>query len=190
MALADRFLEECCTLDVCIDLPDCHCVIFNDVTVSATPDAFQYSVSFSVTNLTPDTVEHMFILPEPPGSFNVMPDYIDLPTLLPGQTSAPVKVIVGPLTAGQQYCIRVSIHTQNLSECCSQVLCFTASGPGDLWNGCVADMNGDGVLNFFDVQAFLAYFSAGDPHADCNQDGVFNFFDVQGFLNAFAEGCS
>lgn len=46
-----------------------------------------------------------------------------------------------------------------------------------------------GVLNFFDVQAFLQAFSAQNPSADLNNDGLFNFFDVQTFLQAFSAGC-
>lgn len=55
--------------------------------------------------------------------------------------------------------------------------------------GCVPDFTGDGVLDFFDVQAFLAAFAAHDPSADLATDGLFNFFDVQSFLQAFAAGC-
>jgi probable HAF family extracellular repeat protein len=55
--------------------------------------------------------------------------------------------------------------------------------------GCVADFNNDGQLDFFDVQAFLNLFTAGNPKADINSDGQFNFFDVQAFLNLFAAGC-
>jgi len=52
-----------------------------------------------------------------------------------------------------------------------------------------ADLNSDGVLNFFDVSAFLAAFGAMDPVADFNNDGVFNFFDVSAFLSVFSAGC-
>ncbi|KAA0212977.1 MAG: hypothetical protein DYG94_13475 [Leptolyngbya sp. PLA3] len=54
---------------------------------------------------------------------------------------------------------------------------------------CAADMNADGVLNFFDVQQFLALFSAQDERADFVDDGQFDFFDVQAFLGAFSAGC-
>ncbi len=54
---------------------------------------------------------------------------------------------------------------------------------------CTADFNGDTVLDFFDVQAFLQAFAAQDPQADFVDDGVFDFFDVQAFLSAFAAGC-
>jgi hypothetical protein len=54
---------------------------------------------------------------------------------------------------------------------------------------CEADLNNDGVLDFFDVQAFLQAFATQDPIADFTDDGVFDFFDVQAFLQAFAAGC-
>lgn len=55
---------------------------------------------------------------------------------------------------------------------------------------CRPDLTGDGTLDFFDVQAFLAAFAGNDPIADWTNDGVFDFFDVLGFLNDFAGGCS
>jgi Immunoglobulin I-set domain/Kelch motif len=46
-----------------------------------------------------------------------------------------------------------------------------------------------GVLDFFDVAAYLAQFSAGDLAADLNGDGLLDFFDVSAFLSAFSAGC-
>jgi hypothetical protein len=54
---------------------------------------------------------------------------------------------------------------------------------------CDADLSGDGVLNFFDVSAFLAAYTAMDPAADFTDDGLFNFFDVSAFLAAYSAGC-
>ena len=54
---------------------------------------------------------------------------------------------------------------------------------------CLADLNYDGVLNFFDISLFLNAYNASDPIADFNGDGVFNFFDVSLFLNAYNAGC-
>ncbi len=54
---------------------------------------------------------------------------------------------------------------------------------------CVADWNADGVLDFFDVQGFLAAYSAGQPSADLTGDGLFDFFDVLRFLSLFSGGC-
>tara|TARA_E500000318_G_scaffold86482_5_gene82998 strand:- start:29944 stop:32109 length:2166 start_codon:yes stop_codon:yes gene_type:complete len=56
-------------------------------------------------------------------------------------------------------------------------------------NACAADITGDGVLDFFDVSAFLNAYNASDPLADFTGDGTLDFFDVSAFLNAFNAGC-
>jgi hypothetical protein len=61
----------------------------------------------------------------------------------------------------------------------------TAMGP----EACVVDFNGDGMLNFFDVSAFLVAYQDTDPIADLNADGFFDFFDVSAFLTAYQAGC-
>lgn len=59
-----------------------------------------------------------------------------------------------------------------------------------LGGGCVADTNGDGVLNFFDVSGFVGLFNAQDPRADLSAPfGVWNFFDVSAFIAAYNAGC-
>ncbi len=54
---------------------------------------------------------------------------------------------------------------------------------------CPADLTGDGVLNFFDVSAFLGAYSAQLPQADFTGDGIYNFFDVSAFLGLYTAGC-
>lgn len=58
---------------------------------------------------------------------------------------------------------------------------------------CIADINDDGVLNFFDVSAFMALWSAQDPAADLfpisGGDGVWNFFDISQYITYFTSGC-
>ena len=54
---------------------------------------------------------------------------------------------------------------------------------------CSPDLNGDGVLNFFDVSVFLNAFNTMNPVADFTNDGEFNFFDVSSFLSAYNTGC-
>lgn len=57
-------------------------------------------------------------------------------------------------------------------------------------NLCTADFNNDGVLNFFDISAYLAAFNAQDPGADLAPPfGVLNFFDLAEYLNLFNAGC-
>lgn len=54
---------------------------------------------------------------------------------------------------------------------------------------CPADLNGDGILDFFDVSAFLVAYNSQDPVADFTDDGAFDFFDVSAFLTSFSAGC-
>ena len=56
-------------------------------------------------------------------------------------------------------------------------------------SSCPADYNSDGMINFFDVSAFLADFSGEVTTSDLNNDGDFNFFDVSLFLTLFSNGC-
>lgn len=54
---------------------------------------------------------------------------------------------------------------------------------------CPADLSGDGILDFFDVSAFLNAFSTQNPIADFTGEGIYDFFDVSAFLSAFSAGC-
>ena len=54
---------------------------------------------------------------------------------------------------------------------------------------CIADLTGEGVLDFFDISAFLSAFASQNPIADFTGEGIFDFFDVSAFLSAFAAGC-
>lgn len=54
---------------------------------------------------------------------------------------------------------------------------------------CIADFNGDGLSDFFDISAFLSAFSMQNPAADLSPDGVFDFFDISEFLTGFGQGC-
>ena len=55
---------------------------------------------------------------------------------------------------------------------------------------CQADINKDGLLNFFDVSGFIAAYNAQDPAADIAAPfGSFNFFDVAGYITLFNAGC-
>lgn len=66
---------------------------------------------------------------------------------------------------------------------------LTIDATGTVPEQCVANFNGDDVVDFFDIQAFLAAFAAHDQSADVVDDDVFDFFDVQAFLGAFSAGC-
>ncbi len=54
---------------------------------------------------------------------------------------------------------------------------------------CIADLTGDGTLDFFDIAAFLTAFASGDMIADFFDDGSLDFFDISTFLTLFSDGC-
>lgn len=56
-------------------------------------------------------------------------------------------------------------------------------------SSCIADVNGDGVLSFFDISAFVTLYNDGDAAVDFTDDGQLNFFDVSAFLAAYNAGC-
>ncbi len=55
---------------------------------------------------------------------------------------------------------------------------------------CVADINGDGVLDLTDITAFISAFIAQDPAADLAPPaGVYDLADLSTFVQAFLAGC-
>jgi hypothetical protein len=54
---------------------------------------------------------------------------------------------------------------------------------------CPADLNLDGLLDFFDFLEFQDMFAAGSNQADFDCSGDLDFFDFLAFQNAFAAGC-
>ena len=55
--------------------------------------------------------------------------------------------------------------------------------------GCLADFNGDGVLNVLDFVAFQTAFVAHVPKADCDGNGQFQILDFVCYQIAFFTGC-
>ncbi|TVS08469.1 MAG: hypothetical protein EA423_01335 [Phycisphaerales bacterium] len=70
---------------------------------------------------------------------------------------------------------------------------FSADNTPVFENGCadicVADLNGDGVVDADDFFLFLTLFAAADPIADINGDGVIDADDFFAYLSLFAAGC-
>jgi len=95
-----------------------------------------------------------------------------------------IRVLVDDQSSGQSLIV-INIESEGLDG-----LIF--SNPTTVFSsvlGCPADITGDGMLNFFDVSAFLQAFGNQDPVADFTGDGEWNFFDVSAFIQAFGEGC-
>jgi hypothetical protein len=58
-------------------------------------------------------------------------------------------------------------------------------------NECVerADFDQSGTVEFFDVLAYLLFYTGQQPEADLDGSGVVDYFDLLAFLNAFNNPC-
>jgi hypothetical protein len=95
---------------------------------------------------------------------------LDLPTILPPGGTAHLLLdgIVEEVTLDMAFSIGVE-----------------ASGEAV----CLADFDGNGVLDLFDFLEFQNAFAGQDPAGDFNGDGEYNLFDFLAYLNAFDAGC-
>jgi hypothetical protein len=71
----------------------------------------------------------------------------------------------------------------------SQGIYFAVSG-GFRVTACIADVNADGFIDFFDFDEFVGAFEGGLPLADLNADGFLDFFDFDTFVSGFESGCN
>ncbi len=54
---------------------------------------------------------------------------------------------------------------------------------------CEGDLHPDGVVDFFDLTAFLIAFADGDPRSDLSGDGILDFYDLSIFITMYQFGC-
>ena len=54
---------------------------------------------------------------------------------------------------------------------------------------CSADLNADGIFNFFDVSTFIVSIANNTPLADLNNDAQWDFSDVSLFMQSASAGC-
>jgi len=123
VALADKSVVTCCTIQTCVDLPDCSCLkaayktgcIANGI----------YTLPVSLQNLTGVPLQQIFIIPTLPSNLNISPQLVILPTpLLPNQTTI-LTVTINGATPGANICLRFSPLGVNAATCCSAEICLT-----------------------------------------------------------------
>lgn len=156
VTLADELVEECCSANLCIEIPECDCMILDNVEVLCDPAGTgDVALSFDLTNLTPDVIEHMFLIPQPIGTtVTITPSYVDVPTLNPFTTQSFGLFGITGATPGSVLCIRITIHNESLAECCSQDLCFTVPDCPVAFDEC--DLNQSGTVDTADLLLLLA----------------------------------
>lgn len=185
--------EECCVIRPCITIPDCECAQIHDEIVEPLCDGTGcFTYTFDVDNLTTIPIFYSYFSPLTPAGItidtgNVDPARWDYSPVAPLGTETVTLTICGA-QPGEEVCFLMTMHDATLDECCS--IKITVIAPVCEPQGlCLADCNGDGVVDFFDVSLFIQEFMSQDPRADLNNDGQWNFFDVSMFLSAYNVGC-
>jgi len=123
ITLQDKQHRECCSETICFENP-CNCVIVEKETLECKEDG-TYSYSFVLTNISSFTIEHLYLFPDSPAGATFTPNYVDVPTLLPGQTSGLITVNISGVQPGEEFCYTLSVHDRRLDECCYFSRCIT-----------------------------------------------------------------
>lgn len=190
--LADAFVEECCSTEQCVTLPDCDCLDFGTVTTHCEPNG-DVSFTLTFTPLTSYTAEHMFLIPQPPGGgVTVTPSYINI-SVPPFTNGSVGPIIVSGAAPGEEVCILVTIHDLLLIDCCSEVVCFTIPDCTQPLM-CPGDLDKDGDVDLSDLGIVLADFGCaagpGNCPGDLDADGDTDLSDLGVLLAAFGQPCN
>ena len=193
--LADQKVNHCCAVERCVDIPTCICFQPTQLSVGCTSSGNGYTLSFTLQNLTPDVIEHLFLFPplppDPNSNLTITPNYIDIPSTPPFALTGPHNVTLSFPTApapGDVICIRISMHNSNLLQCCSKQLCFTIP---DCPQGvtCPADITGNGVVDVDDLLAVITGWGMSGGPADIAPtpfgDGVVDVDDLLLVINSW-----
>ena len=115
---------ECCTIEICVVMPPCDCLQIDtrydeitDVECDSGSGTVDFTYTFQLTNLFGQDVYHTFIAPL--GSETYTPNYFFVGPLPSGQ-SATVSTRITSATPEQLANFLVTIHNEDLSECCSR----------------------------------------------------------------------
>lgn len=124
----------CCTVKVCPVLPDCCATATGKFECDSKGT---YTGTFSIVNTSPNTIKNIYLYP--PTGVTLSQTYFAV-TLAPGQSfTTPVITIKGAKPG--RFCFRVSMHTEDMKDCCSIEFCIVLpecgiqTGTADtIWN--------------------------------------------------------
>ncbi|MCE2881251.1 MAG: dockerin type I domain-containing protein [Planctomycetaceae bacterium] len=174
--LAGSTGDECCTTEICIELPDCQCFEY-DLEIKDLPGNGSFTFQLDITNLELWNAEWITIAVDPsyPGT-TVNPSLINIPTLnfASSLALAPVTVTTG-LPAGSTIIVIVGMHSATFHPCCFKEITLTV--PANTQTTLPGDLDADGMVGASDLAAMLNAW--GMPGAtDLNGDGVTNAADL------------
>ncbi len=189
VTLYDADFDLCCGLDnqqLCLVVPECDCAVDQQWTINCVDEAAGiYEFSFNLVNLTPDVIEHVFLVTDNGAPFTLSPNHIDVPS-----TPQFGSMFIGPiqvqtsLAPGDTIAFVATLHVANLFECCGLPLEFTLPPCEGGSTGNPADIDGDGVVTGADLGLIFANWG-GSGTGDINGDGVVDAADLGLVLVAF-----
>ncbi|MGE3166585.1 MAG: putative Ig domain-containing protein [Planctomycetota bacterium] len=151
LGLLDSNFEDCCGTEFCVDLPDCGCVQVSNASVVCDPlNPGQYTYQFTLTNVSPFTLENAFLLGALPAGVSFAPSAFSFSPVPPGGSVTLSTQVVGGVP-GQVLCFQISVHDATLQDCCAIDRCITLPpcGPTPCVSNFVCDVvNGQVVLTW------------------------------------------
>ncbi|MEE2971498.1 MAG: hypothetical protein VX672_00080, partial [Planctomycetota bacterium] len=189
LTLYDADFGICCGTDgqeLCLVVPECDCAIDQSLEIVCIDEAAGiYEFTFELVNLTPDVVEHVFLITDPGVPFLFDENHFDVPATAPfgTMTIGPVLVTTS-LSPGDPLDFVATLHVQNLAQCCDlpmEILLPSCDGAS---NDHPADLDGDGVVGPADLGLVLANWG-GSGLGDIDGDGTVGASDLGLVLAAF-----
>jgi hypothetical protein len=121
VALADKDVVSCCTIQTCFDL--CPCLKITDAKAVCARGPNGYTFTATIQNLTGVAVQQLFVVPISPANINVTLSPTTMPIPFPGGTTVTGTITGAGAQPGAQVCLRfVPFGTE--AQCCSTKLCF------------------------------------------------------------------
>ena len=189
--------DPCCTVDVCITLPDCECFEVQKLDLVDLPGSGTFGLNLDIVNLESWNAEWVTLAIDPasiPAGFSadVTPDLIDVaPGVgLGGTIDVDAEAAGGAISvvtnapAGTQLSLVVGVHTLAFHPCCFKKIQLTVPTDGGA-GGNPSDLNGDGVVNAQDLAVLLAAWGSNAPGADVNDDGIVDGKDLAILLGSW-----
>ena len=130
VGLTNAAHEECCSQNVCVEVPACCFALAGQKTtcIQGAPGG-HFQASFNFENRTLDVIEHVFLFP--PSGVTVSPQYVDVPSTPPGGLAHVGGISFTGATPGEELCLTVGIHDEEMNECCADEVCFKVPEPCD-----------------------------------------------------------
>lgn len=118
-------LEDCCTVEVCLDIPECDCFVTLEESIECDPNnPGKYIYTATLRNLTNGPVYHVYTVP--PTGVMMMDDHFDFSSSpIPPFGTFQIQTQIMGGTPGEVLCFLVSLHDEGLMECCSEEVCVT-----------------------------------------------------------------